>query len=166
MVLLNNSDIKQTSNSPVVSVSMTLSNPSNGTKAPELISNGYSTYRVKDRQRASHVNSNNNNNQSMLNDVTTLDGGHDQPSGGENVKLSKEERIRLVREKREQELLKRKREIEENLKRKTELREKQIQERKRRIDEQKHKENEKRTAAVARRKKREELARVCVCVLI
>ena len=79
--------------------------------------------------------------------------------------LNKEERLRLVKEKREQELAKRKKEIEENLKRKEELREKQLQDRKRRIDELKLKENSKHLAVGERRKKREELARVsCICI--
>ena len=74
--------------------------------------------------------------------------------------LNKEERLRLVREKREQEIAKRKKEIEENLKRKEELRERQLQDRKRRMDELKLKENSKHLAVGERRKKREELARV------
>ena len=74
--------------------------------------------------------------------------------------LNKEERLRIVREKREQEIAKRKKEIEENLKRKEELRDKQLKDRKKRIDELKLRENSKHLAVGERRKQREELARV------
>ena len=75
--------------------------------------------------------------------------------------LNKEERMRLIREKNEQELAKKKRELEENLKRKQDLWYKQQKERQRRIDELKLKENEKRIACEERRKKREQDDRVC-----
>jgi hypothetical protein len=76
------------------------------------------------------------------------------------LQKDREERLRLVREKREQELEKRKREIEENLKRKQELRDKQIKERLERIAELKHRENEKRAAVEERRRQHEEMNRV------
>ena len=80
--------------------------------------------------------------------------------------LNKEERMRLIREKNEQELAKKKRELEENLKRKQDLWYKQQKERQRRIDELKLKENEKRIACEERRKKREQDDRVCPWALI
>jgi hypothetical protein len=149
----------------VVSLSMTI-NPSGDLKS--VISNGHATYRIKDKPNRNtntsslnNINAHNNNIEHLnTNGNTNGSSGSSNQANGEYNKLSKEERVRLVREKREQELLKRKKEIEDNLKRKQELREKQIQERKKRINEHKHKENEKRTAAVERRKKREEMARV------
>lgn len=77
-----------------------------------------------------------------------------------NKDLNKEERLRLVKEKRELEIEKRKKEIEDNLKRKQELRDKQLKERQKRIDELKLKESEKRLAVEERRRQREESARV------
>ena len=72
----------------------------------------------------------------------------------------KEERMRMVREKRDKELADRKREIEENLRRKQEQHDKQIKMRQKKIDEQKMKEMEKRAAVEERRKRREEQKRV------
>ena len=162
------------SNYRVVSLSMTI-NPSSDAKVLKnshasndtasslssssnavIVSNGHATYRVKDRTHQLYMNGGAH----MASSVNVDDELQLQQANCEHSKLSKEERVRLVREKREQELLKRKKEIEENLKRKQELRDKQILERKKRVDEQKFKENEKRTAAVERRKKREEMARV------
>ena len=74
--------------------------------------------------------------------------------------LNKDERLRIIREKHEQELAKKKKELEDNLKRKEELWFKQQREKQRRIDEYKLKENEKRLACEERRKKREEIERV------
>jgi len=82
------------------------------------------------------------------------------------MQKDREERLRMVREKREQELEKRKREIEENLKRKQELRDKQIKERLERIAELKHRENEKRAAVEERRRQQEEMNRVGVIFLL
>jgi hypothetical protein len=89
------------------------------------------------------------------------DNNHIQEQDSKFIKeLNKEERLRLVREKRELELAKRKKEIEDNLKRKQELREKQIKERQRRIFELKLKETERRAAVEERRRQRDEMARV------
>lgn len=74
--------------------------------------------------------------------------------------LNKDDRLRIIREKHEQELAKKKKELEENLKRKEELWFKQQREKQRRIDEYKLKENEKRLACEERRRKREENERV------
>jgi hypothetical protein len=86
--------------------------------------------------------------------------GPNQPLKFSMKDLNKEERLRIVREKREQELEKRKREIEDNLRRKQELRDKQLRERQKRIDELKQKESEKRAAVEERRRQREEMARM------
>ncbi len=67
-----------------------------------------------------------------------------------------EERLRIIRDKQEQELAKRKKELEDNLKRKQELWFRQQKERQKKIDEYKIKENEKRLACEERRKKRED----------
>lgn len=129
--------------------------------------NANSSYKIKlkiNNLTSEHINGNNelinndlvNNNSENQNE----NGSNNQPSKICMKDLNKEERLRLVREKREQELEKRKREIEENLKRKQELRDKQLKERQKRIDELKQKENEKRAAVEERRKQREELARM------
>lgn len=74
--------------------------------------------------------------------------------------INKEERIRMVREKRDAEIEKRKREIEENLRRKAELRDRQLKERQKRIEELKHRENERRARVEENRRQRDELIRV------
>lgn len=74
--------------------------------------------------------------------------------------ISKEDRIRMVREKRDAEIEKRKQEIEENLRRKSELRDRQLKERQKRIDELKHRENERRARVEERRRQRDELIKV------
>lgn len=73
-----------------------------------------------------------------------------------------EERLRLIREKQEQELERRKRELEENLKRKQEFWFKQQREKQKRLEESKLRENEKHLACEERRKKREEIERVII----
>lgn len=88
-----------------------------------------------------------------------------ESSGSANVGptkqlINKEDRIRMVREKRDAEIEKRKREIEENLRRKSELRDRQLKERQKRIDEIKQRENERRARVEERRRQREELIRV------
>jgi hypothetical protein len=70
-----------------------------------------------------------------------------------------EDRLRIIRDKQEQELAKRKKELEENLKRKEELWYRQQKEKQKKIDEYKTKENEKRLACEERRRKREEKER-------
>lgn len=74
--------------------------------------------------------------------------------------ISKEDRIRMVREKRDAEIEKRKQEIEENLRRKSELRDRQLKERQKRIDELKHRESERRARVEERRRQRDELIKV------
>ncbi len=146
--LANNSNTSNNKNNNFACLSISLGSSS-------IVQHG--TYRIKDKSIL-----NKKIDQAADNDLTNAvnASGSDSAANVHHNKLSKEERIRLVREKREQELLRRKREIEENLKRKQELREKQILEKKKRIGEQMFKENEKRTAAVERRRKREEMARV------
>ena len=74
--------------------------------------------------------------------------------------LLREERLKYLKQKREQEQIKRKEELEENLKRKQELREKQLKERQKKIEELKLLEAEKRAAVFERKKLKEESIQV------
>lgn len=80
--------------------------------------------------------------------------------GNKMKEILREERLKIIKQRREQEQLKRKEELEESLKRKQELREKQLKERQKKIDELKHLEAEKRAAVIERKKQKEETIQV------
>ncbi len=83
-----------------------------------------------------------------------------QQLGNKMKEILRDERLKYLKQKREQEQLKRKEELEESLKRKNELRERQLKERQKKIDEFKLVEAEKRTAVIERKKLNEEKVQV------
>ncbi len=78
----------------------------------------------------------------------------------------RDERLKLVKQKREQEQLKRKEEIEENFRRKQELREKQLKERQRKINELRMADAERRAAVIERRRMHDQLTQARLVELL
>jgi len=91
--------------------------------------------------------------------ATSGNGTDETHRDGKLKEQQREERLRLIKERREQELRKRKDDIEESLKRKQELRERQLRERQKKIDELRQEEAEKRAAVIERKKMREDMAK-------